>query len=50
MIDKINLRAMKARVSYANLVHLWHRDVNLALKDLIYNLPVGTFSTYACET
>lgn len=45
MTDRINLRIMKARVTYTNPGHLWiYRDVGLAVKDRNHNASAGAVS------
>ena len=48
---EINARISKARMAFANLLHLWCRnDVSLPVKGRVYNAAVRSVLLYGCET
>ena len=49
--SEINARISKARMAFANLLHLWRRnDVSLPVKGRVYNAAVRSVLLYGCET
>ena len=49
--SEINAHMIKARVAFANLLHLWRRgDVSLPLKGRVYNAEVLFVFLYESET
>ena len=47
---EINARMSKARMAFANLLHLWRRnDVSLPVKGRVYNAAVCSVLLYECE-
>ena len=49
--SEINARISKARMAFANLLHLWRRnDVSLPVRGRVYNAAVRSVLLYGCET
>ena len=49
--SEIIARISKARIAFANLLHLWRRnDASLPVKGHVYNAAVRSVLLYGCET